>query len=210
MSIEFTEPFSPSPLLNFTIAQNRSSGGHGTTLWDGARVLSRFLARTLSKLEGKKVIELGAGAASLGCMVCSKLGAQVVVSTDLPEILELARANVEANGIPAVVSPLDWTWTEIPNEIMQHAPYDIVLASDTLFSVALVEPFLDKIMKLAHAKSVIYVAFEERDPIVVKKFEESAKEMGFELSRQKAAKFRTEDEAEVVIAKLKLKRTGSS
>lgn len=210
--MKFTTTFSPSPLLSFTIPENDSSGGHGTTLWDGAKSLSRFLARLPpTQLKDKKVLELGCGTACLGVMVCMKLGSEMGVATDLPgEVCEMAVSTLALNSVVdrARVEPLDWTWSEVPESIKKNGPYDIVLASDTLFSMKLVEPFLDKILANVHAKSVAYIAYEERDPIVVQYFLEKAKER-FEVSKvSKSGKYGGEGEAPVVIAKLRPRKDG--
>jgi hypothetical protein len=69
-----------------------------------------------------------------------------------------------------------------------------------------VAPFLDKIVRLAHEKTVAYIAYEERDPIVVAAFLEKARESLEVVKVPRASKYRGDGEADVVIAKLKLKK----
>ncbi|KAI9028555.1 nicotinamide N-methyltransferase-like protein, partial [Hyaloraphidium curvatum] len=192
---------------SFRIRQSNASLAHGTTVWDGARVLSRFLHKTLGNLKGQKVLELGSGTACLNAMVCAKLGAELVVCTDTSdagaapgEVVELARYNLDLNEVmKATVKELDWTWSGLPPEDVRGSdvwalgPYDLILASDTLFSMTLVEPFLGAILRACHQRSVAYIAYEERDPLVVQHFLDVARERGFEVAKvPKAAKFRRE------------------
>ncbi len=81
-----------------TLAQDATSMNCGTTAWDASFVLAKYLERNLSNLEGKIVVELGAGISGLPGMACALLGAAHVVLTDIEgPVLTLLRKNVERN-----------------------------------------------------------------------------------------------------------------
>lgn len=109
--------------------------------------------------KGKKVIELGCGCAALPGMVATALGAEHVVLTDLEIIVEsdvlsanLAR-NLCASEERCKVSKLAYRWGNDPLPLQdmqqQHRDdgggFDLILACDTVYDMALVKPLLDSI-----------------------------------------------------------------
>lgn len=88
-----------------TLAQDADSMQCGTTAWDASFVLAKYLERNLSNVEGKTVVELGAGISGLPGMACALLGAAQVVLTDVAgPVLSLLRKNVERNVSLAQIS----------------------------------------------------------------------------------------------------------
>jgi predicted nicotinamide N-methyase len=69
----------------------------GAAVWDAAIVLAEFLAANPHFIQGKRVLEVGAGLA-LPSVTAGAFGAQKVVASDYDEIvLGLARKNLAAN-----------------------------------------------------------------------------------------------------------------
>lgn len=102
---------------------------YGLLLWDAAPVLADALAAFApSGLEGKRVLELGAGVGLAG-LAARHLGADVVQTDHAQEALELARRNATLNGIAGIVQQCaDWTrWTD------EKKGFDIVIGSDVLY-----------------------------------------------------------------------------
>ena len=102
---------------------------------------------------GKNVLELGAGAGLVG-MVCKKLGAKKVVLSDHPNAIALLRKNVQrnfhSNQEPGTdtdttddisVLPLDWRDEQHLAAVLKNGPYDVVVATDVVFSTDLVRAF---------------------------------------------------------------------
>lgn len=72
-------------------------------MWDAAIVLSEFLAKNDHLLRGKRVLEVGAGLATLS-ITAGIVGAREVVATDYDEVvLQLARDNLAGNVSDASV-----------------------------------------------------------------------------------------------------------
>jgi EEF1A N-terminal glycine/lysine methyltransferase len=70
-----------------------------TMIWNGARALSRYLASEVPNLvKGKSVIEFGSGA-GLPSLICHKIGAAIVTSTDYPapSVIQNLRNNALKN-----------------------------------------------------------------------------------------------------------------
>ena len=78
-----------------TVFQNWNDVGVAAVIWDAAIVLGRYLEKTATRLQGKKVIELGAGTGFAG-IVASLLGGNVTI-TDRKMALNTTRMNVEGN-----------------------------------------------------------------------------------------------------------------
>ncbi|CAM9636168.1 unnamed protein product [Scytosiphon promiscuus] len=82
------------------IAQDPTSDNLGTTIWDASVILVRYMERnphlySRRKLEGKRVLELGAGCGLAG-MYFALQGADVTF-TDLIEVVPLLQRNVTMN-----------------------------------------------------------------------------------------------------------------
>lgn len=107
-------------------------------VWPTAVVVSRYLCANPSLLQGKRVLELGAGLGLVG-IVCAALGAELVVVTDMPEALPLIEANVQRN-LPLVdgrVAVMPCTWGNAAHQaaILERSggKFDIVIACEVVY-----------------------------------------------------------------------------
>lgn len=156
--------------------------GHGAVVWDSAVIFCKYLEHTptaCSNWHGKKVIELGSGCGLSG--IAAMMKGCAVTLTDMGKVTEsLTTSNAErvyaqmtSKGSGAVthpllkpaVFPLDWTdWDSF--ECLggaADAPFDILLSTDCVFSVSLVEPLVSCLRKLSGKNSVVYCCHEIRD-----------------------------------------------
>ena len=128
--------------------------GFASTIWDSAIVLARYLERHADQFRGRHCIELGAGCGLPG-LVLHALGADVTL-TDLEGNLELlganARANVHARAEPARVLPLRWGNPPLPDALDPFRPFDVILATDVLYSHEAVEPLISTLVELARER----------------------------------------------------------
>jgi len=112
---------------------------YGNIIWDGALSLSKLFAwnetmpqeELMAKIQGKKVLELGAGTGVVG-LTLGRLGAEVTLTDNEPELVELMMANVHANSLAGVVvaQHLDW---EDAATYMTEPPFDVIVAADVLY-----------------------------------------------------------------------------
>ncbi|XP_008116984.1 protein N-lysine methyltransferase METTL21A isoform X3 [Anolis carolinensis] len=115
------------------IKQDWKQLGVAAVVWDAAVVLCTFLEMGGIDLQGRLVIELGAGTGLLG-IVAALLGAHVTI-TDRKAALALLESNVGAN-VPtdlrtkAVVKELTWG-----QDLASFAPggYDVILGADIVY-----------------------------------------------------------------------------
>ncbi|MFQ6549204.1 50S ribosomal protein L11 methyltransferase [Aestuariibius sp. 2305UL40-4] len=100
------------------------TGHHGTTL-GCLRALDRLASDGVA---GSRVADIGCGTAVLA-MAAARLWGQPVVAGDLdPVAVEVARANVAANGLQGLVTCVEAAGFDAP-EIAAAAPFDLVFAN---------------------------------------------------------------------------------
>ena len=128
-----------------TIAQGTTEGGStrtvqgrtGVAVWNSALLLCRLLdaipmSQDKSFLTGKTILELGCGC-GLSSIAAAKLGASRAIATDgNAEVVQLARFNVEKNGVESVVEPAELKWGLLSAADFDEA--DIIFGSDLTYN----------------------------------------------------------------------------
>jgi len=113
---------------------------YGLMLWPSAVGLAEWLARTPSLIQGKRVLEIGAGVGLAG-LAARALGAEVTQTDFQADALTLCRHNASCNGIEGVrVARGDWR--DFPPDL---ASCDVVLGSDVLYERSL-HPALESLL----------------------------------------------------------------
>jgi protein N-lysine methyltransferase METTL21A len=171
--------------------------GKGGLCWDAAFILAEHVSSTEEELlQGKRVLELGAGTGLCGLLVASLVQCHVDI-TDLPALLPLMQRNQQLNfggnrsslltdHTPAplgtaAASILTWgSPAEYPSD-----PYDVILGADVVASlydpIALAETMWD----LSHAQSVVYISYKGRLTEPHEKFEERFRQLFDTVERLK-------------------------
>lgn len=174
-------------------------GFTGFMVWEGSYALLDLLRSGEVPLEGRRVLELGAGTGILG-LSAAALGAHALI-TDLASVVEGSLApNVARNGgggaapaggaWPSAVAvgsrggsaraaPLDWT---LPlgdaRQTVAGDPReaDVVLAADTVWLLSLVDPFVSTLAAVLSGgrAEACYWAFRERAKATSEHFVSSA------------------------------------
>lgn len=122
----------------FLLGANASKRPYGSALWPSAIALAHEVASRA--LDGKRVLELGAGTGLPG-IVAGALGARVVQTDRQKLALHLCEQNAARNRVTTIEHRVaDWTdWTDT-----EH--YDVVIGSDILYT-DLLHPFLRRIFE---------------------------------------------------------------
>lgn len=104
---------------------------YGFLLWEAAIGLARHVTEQATQIQGKQVLELGAGVGLPG-LVAQSLGALVRQTDYQADALALAQWNAQQNGIDGIETFLaDWrTWRHVPR-------YDLILGADLLYDATL-------------------------------------------------------------------------
>ncbi|KAM5152876.1 protein N-lysine methyltransferase METTL21A isoform 1-T2 [Mantella aurantiaca] len=142
------------------IRQNWKELGVAAVVWDAAIVLCMYLEAGSINLEGRSVIELGAGTGLVG-IVAALLGAEVTV-TDREVALEFLKANVHDN-LPSdllhkvSVKPLTWG-----KGLKNFPPFDVIVGADIIYLEETFQDLLNTILHLSTENTVILLSCKLR------------------------------------------------
>lgn len=142
------------------------SGDEGVVVWDAALVLAKYLERHQRrlKLDGAKVVELGAGTGVVG-IAASVLGANVTI-TDLQRVVPLMKKNIETNNEVIFGSvkaqTLVWGDKEQLQGIINPQPH-LILVSDCVYYEASLVPLVETLKTLLTPDSEVLLSYEIRD-----------------------------------------------
>ena len=157
----------------------------GGIVWESAFALADYLSSNalVKKRRFSRQLELGSGTGMLGIYLHKLLGIQKTVLTDTHECILNLKSNVQLNKLDEnriAVEELDWTnESHLKNVLARDsggAPFDLVFATDVLYSQKLIEPLIRVIDKTMDERgSVCYVCSQPRD------------ERAFEMFQKKCA-----------------------
>lgn len=114
-----------------------------SVLWRSGVALARELDGV--PLGGLRVVELGCGLA-LPSLAAARAGADVLATDASPDALELVTRNAHLNDLSVATARSGWAE---PEELLRHAPFDVVLAADVLYEKDSVAPLLSLLPRLA-------------------------------------------------------------
>jgi len=121
--------------------------GTGAVVWDAGRVLAKYLEQQeSSSMNGKQVLELGAGTGLTG-IAAAMLGASVVL-TDLSAVVPLIEQNIRANSAAimqssgsAIAKTIDWGSSfEETHQALGGWEFSCIVAADCLYNSDAIEP----------------------------------------------------------------------
>jgi predicted nicotinamide N-methyase len=160
---------------NIQINQTRSrSTTTGWLVWPVAEQLCKYLIDSPALVEGKAVLELGAGTGLVG-LVCCFMGARKVILTDLPEALPLCSQNLDLNRCVmsdecvVYTRKLSWGDDEDVSKVLTEAgSIDLIIGSDIVYHQS--EEALTSLVKTISAASnpstVVIIAYEDREGMI--------------------------------------------
>lgn len=179
----------PSPAC-VDILENRSliaaGGTTGLRTWEAGLHLGQFLCANSSLVEGKRVLELGAGTGYLSILCAKYLGATHVTASDgaeevvdsLPDNLVLNRVTWKFNSsTPGLVSPklLKWGHALLGTEEAEWnrgQKVDVVIAADVTYDSRVVPTLVATLTELMdlYPDVDIIVADAQRNPSTLAAF----------------------------------------
>ncbi len=136
-------PSDPEALLDDEAFEHEEFLPYWAELWPSGIALAQHL--TGLELNGVRVVELGCGLA-LPSFAAALGGAHVLATDWAPDAVELAGRNARRNGIALELAVAGWTR---PGPLLEHAPFDLVLASDVLYERRNVPLLLYNLRRLA-------------------------------------------------------------
>ena len=187
------------------VIEQDKSLGKGGLCWDAAFILAEhILCKEQEALQGKRMVELGAGTGLCGLLIATGMECHVDL-TDLSTLLPIMTRNYRLNfhdddnkrqtmrnpghniskaRLPlGTASTTTLTWgshDEYPSD-----PYDIILGADVVASlydpICLAETMWD----LSHAQSVVYISYKGRLTEPHERFEHRLKQLFHHVDRLK-------------------------
>lgn len=101
-------------------------------MWPAGLAFSRLLVHCPSFVQGKRVLELGAGLGAVGLSAATAGAASVLLTDYDADVLGFARQAAAENGVSERVTTaqLDWSAEE---GVPEGAPFELVLGADVLY-----------------------------------------------------------------------------
>ncbi|GAB5354227.1 hypothetical protein AAMO2058_000101600 [Amorphochlora amoebiformis] len=149
----------------------------GGVVWTATIQFSKYLEKRHENkspsLEGLRVLELGCGTGMVG-IISAALGAKVTC-TDLPNIFPRATKNIEVNADAikkggGTARACAFTWGDRDAKVVEKgtSPYDLILASEVIYTKESARLFLDALEhvfgdnSISHSKTELLLAGDLR------------------------------------------------
>lgn len=143
----------------------------GLTLWSASTHLCEYISScAATEIQGKDVLELGAGLGLCG-ILSHKLGAnKVVLSDGDTDTLQEMRQNVTLNTNIRHVCPHtnirceQLIWSKRLKEFQEHfGTFDVILASDVIYVEEILEPLFATVVTLMNATGKFLLSYARRN-----------------------------------------------
>ena len=120
-------------------------GGYSFYTWPSAPILAWFLWERRHALNGKRILELGAGTALPG-ILAAKCGAKVLLSDNciLPKSLAHIRKSCTLNNLRVGqdIEVLGLSWGLLLNSVFSLGPLDLIIAADCFYDPCVFEDII--------------------------------------------------------------------
>jgi predicted nicotinamide N-methyase len=143
--LELRRPPDPEALITEQAFEHEEFLPYWAELWPSGVALARRVAAR--SLKGARVLELGCGL-GLPSLAAALAGGRVLATDWSPQAIDLLRDNAERNDAELELAIVDWAH---PAEIVERAPWDLVLGADLLYERRNVEPLLRLVPELLGA-----------------------------------------------------------
>ena len=143
----------------------------GLTLWRASPLLCDYMWHHAdTEIQGKRILELGAGLGLCG-ILASKLGAATVVLSDGDtDTLQEMRHNVHQNTTitsandDAGICCQQLVWGQRLNEFQEnYGTFDVILASDVIYVDEILDPLFDTIVTLMKQTGRFLLSYARRN-----------------------------------------------
>jgi predicted nicotinamide N-methyase len=150
--VELMRPRDAEELISDESFEHEEFLPYWAELWASGVALAHDVA--MRSLRGKRTLELGCGL-GLPSIAAARAGGRVLATDWSPDAVRAAAANAERNDVD--VETLRCAWGE-PDEILERAPWQLVLASDVLYERRNVEQLLGLLPRLVDKRGLVLLA----------------------------------------------------
>jgi predicted nicotinamide N-methyase len=157
-ALQVLRPRDAEALLDERAFEHEEYLPYWAELWPSGVALARRVA--VRALRGARVLELGCGL-GVPSLAAALAGGRVLATDWSPQAIELLRDNAARNGAELQTAIVDWAR---PAELLEHAPWELVLGADLLYERRNVEPLLELLPPLLGARGELWLADPGRAP----------------------------------------------
>ncbi|BFZ60629.1 hypothetical protein YB2330_001669 [Saitoella coloradoensis] len=183
---------SSSSSMEVTLMESRSllasSGTTGLRTWEAALALGEYLLQPsifLPLLQGKSVLELGAGTGFIG-ILSAMVGApkRVCMTDGSDEVVDGVVRNIALNGLEdttCMVTAKRLWWGTDPVPVEDEDDWDVVLGADVTYDAAVVPSLVATIAEVLERRpgALVLIAATIRNEETFAAFERACDERGF-------------------------------
>ena len=145
----------------------------GLKIWECAFDLTKYIAESGFQFQGLRVLELGCGvglpgllalASGAACVHFQDYNCEVVKFVTIPNVLLNGHGIQSSPGVASKCRFYSGDWSDFTALVkpsrgsVGNAPYDIILTSETIYSVASQPKLLDALKKLINPNGVVFIA----------------------------------------------------
>ena len=152
----------------------QANGLLGGLIWPAASVLCRYILENSDLVNGKEIIELGAGTGAVGIYAAATFDCSMTLTEVRPKttgeddimqksdrLLDLLRGNVDLNRAlftsdPPQILEVDFSDSDTAKKAVMSSKtgkgYDLILASDVTYTPSLHQPLADTLALLLSAR----------------------------------------------------------
>jgi predicted nicotinamide N-methyase len=150
--VELMRPPDAEELISDESFEHEEFLPYWAELWASGVALAHDVA--MRSLRGKRTLELGCGLA-LPSIAAARAGGRVLATDWSTDAVRATAANAERNDVD--LETLRCAWGE-PDEIIERAPWQLVLASDVLYERRNVEQLLGLLPRLVDERGLVLLA----------------------------------------------------
>ena len=150
--VELVRPPDAEELISDESFEHEEFLPYWAELWASGVALAHDVA--MRSLRGKRTLELGCGL-GLPSIAAARAGGRVLATDWSPDAVRATAANAERNDVD--VETLRCAWGA-PDEIIERAPWQLVLASDVLYERRNVEQLLSLLPRLVDERGLVLLA----------------------------------------------------
>lgn len=155
----------------------------GQVIWPGATVLAEYLLTHSSIIEGKTVLELGAGTGLTGLFI-SHLTDWVILTDGNEIVMKVLSKNVEfARGKCSAIQ-VEWGKEDNESRLEREeypGKYEVIIGADVVYWENSIEPLYHTVKALLAQKGKFIMCYTLRALRVQRKLLEKAEEMGLKI-----------------------------
>ncbi|KAH8171249.1 lysine methyltransferase domain-containing protein [Sarocladium implicatum] len=191
---------SSSPRTKYvTMLENRSllsaGGTTGLRTWEASLHLGQYLCENPSVVQGKRLLELGAGTGYLSIICAKYLGAEHIMATDgSDDVVNNMPDNFFLNDLQGsdciTATPLNFGWALVGTEEEKWnggRPLDVVLGADITYDKSVIRPLVSTFEELfmLYPQTEIYISATQRNHDTFQAFLDECKKYGLVVEEVK-------------------------